>query len=351
MKNYLELFEKLKLEPQQDNQHLDSRVLVVDGLNTFIRSYSVSPVTNTNGEHVGGISGFLLSIGHAIKTINPTRVVVVFDGKDGSAKRRAIYSEYKAHRKLKVRLNRSDTVDKEDNQLKQLMRLLDYLTIMPITTVVVNGSEADDVIAYIASSFYEDKDNQVFVMSSDKDFMQLVSPKIHVWSPTKKKLYFNEDVHQEFGVIPENFALYRALTGDASDNIPGVRGLGAKTLLSRLPKIGEKEVLDLESFFDHVVAMQNSNPKVKLFQNIIDAKEDVRKYLSITQLSESMLSGQVKLGIVRLLNQPTHRLAKIKFHTMLIEDGMTQAIKGVDQWLRDVTQKLDMFALQQEGGQ
>jgi len=326
-------------------------VLVVDGLNCFIRSFAASPVTNTHGEHVGGISGFLLSVGHAIKMVNPTRVIVVFDGKDGSAKRRAIYSEYKAHRKLKVRLNRSDSVDKEDNQLKQLMRLLEYLAVMPITTAIVSGCEADDVIAYIAKSYYGGKDSQVFVMSSDKDFMQLVDDSIHVWSPTKKKLYFAEDVHQEFGIIPDNFALYRALTGDPSDNIPGVRGLGAKTLLTKLPRIAEKEPLHLEGFFDDVVTKHDTNPKVKLFESVLAAKDDVKKYLSITQLSESMLSGQVRLGLVELLNRPTHKLAKIKFHTMLIEDGMTQAIKAFDQWLREVTQKLDMFASQQTPSQ
>jgi len=345
MKNYLDLFNRLQAGGPQQDEHPNSRVLVVDGLNTFIRSYSVSPVTNTNGEHVGGIAGFLLSVGHAIKTINPTRVVVVFDGKDGSAKRRALYSEYKAHRKLKVRLNRSDSVDKEDNQLKQLMRVLDYLSVLPTTTLIVDRSEADDVIAYIARSYFEGKDSQVFIMSSDKDFMQLVDQKTFVWSPTKKKLFFAEDVYTEFGVIPENFALYRALTGDASDNIPGVRGLGAKTLLQRFPVIAERQPIHIEQFFDYVTVTLDSNPKSKLHCKVLDSKDDVRTFYKITQLSESMISGQLRLGIVARLNEPIHRLARVSFHTMLIEDGMTQALKNADFWLTDIAQKLDRFAL------
>ena len=112
---YAALLNQLKLREEDQSTNRDDRVLIIDGLNTFIRSYSVSPALNANGEHVGGISGFLLSIGHAIKTISPTRVVIVFDGKDGSAKRRKLFPDYKAHRKVSIRLNRAETCDKEDN--------------------------------------------------------------------------------------------------------------------------------------------------------------------------------------------------------------------------------------------
>jgi len=83
---------------------------------------------------------------------------MVFDGKNGSARRRSIFPDYKANRKVKIRLNRSETVDKEDNQLKQLLRLIQYLEIMPITTMTMDGSEADDVIAYLANDIIEPQD-------------------------------------------------------------------------------------------------------------------------------------------------------------------------------------------------
>lgn len=345
-KNYLALYNELKAKGPEQEEELNSRVLIVDGLNTFIRSYSVSPVTNSNGEHVGGISGFLLSVGHAIKTINPTRVIIVFDGKDGSAKRRAIFSDYKSNRKLKVRLNRSETVDKEDNQLQQLMRLVEYLGVLPFTTIVINGAEADDVIAYLTKHFYEGRDNQLFIMSSDKDFMQLVDKQTHIWSPTDKKLYFEQDVYERFGIIPANMALFRALTGDSSDNIPGVEGLGAKTLIQRFPQITEDNPMSLDQFFDYATTLRDDNPKIKLYQKVLDSRAEVEKYFNITQLSESMISGQIRLKIVEMMNAPTHRLSKVKFHTMLIENGMTTTIKNVEMWIREITQKLDRFALQ-----
>jgi len=179
---YAALLNQLRLREEAAPTDRNDRVLIVDGLNTFIRAYSSSPALNANGEHVGGVSGFLLSVGHAIKTVDPTRVVVVFDGKNGSAKRRQLYPGYKATRKVKIRLNRAEVVDKEDNQLQQLWRLIDYLEALPITVITLDDSEADDVIAYIANEYLADKDSHTFIMSSDKDFLQLVRSNVHVWS-------------------------------------------------------------------------------------------------------------------------------------------------------------------------
>ena len=343
-KNYLALFNELKARASDEPEHFNSRVLVIDGLNTFIRSYSVSPVTNTNGVHVGGISGFLLSVGHAIKTINPTRVVIVFDGKNGSAKRRALYAEYKSQRKLKVRLNRSETVDKQDNQLEQLMRLVEYLDILPFTTIIMDNTEADDVIAY-AADYFRDKDAQTFIMSSDKDFMQLVDEQTHVWSPTKKKLYYAEDVYAEFGILPENFALFRSLTGDASDNIPGVQGLGTKTLLERFPLISENKLVTLDEFFNYTTLQQQQNPKIKLYTKVLESRSEVETYYKIVQLSESMISHSTRFKVLDMLNNSSNKLSKVKFYTMLNEDGMINVIRNVDLWIREVTQKLDRFTL------
>lgn len=343
---YQALINELRLR-QEDVEavHKNSRVLIVDGLNTFIRAYAASPVTNSDGEHVGGISGFLMSVGHAIKAINPTRLVVVFDGKDGSARRRSIYPDYKANRKVKIRLNRSETVDKEDNQLSQLMRLTEYLDVMPLTTVVVDKAEADDVIAYLSNDYLKEKDSQVFIMSSDKDFMQLVDDRVHVWSPTKKKMFYTEDVIQDFKVHPKNFALYRSLIGDNSDNIPGVKGLGAPTLLERYPRFAE-EPMTLDGFFDYAKELAASNPKIKIYQKVAEAEKDIRLYFEIIQLEVSNINMSNKMKIIGTIEQPHNKLAKIKFHTMLIEDKMTTAIKNVEMWLKETTSKLDNYILE-----
>ena len=339
---YAALLNQLKLREEAEPTDRNDRVLIVDGLNTFIRAYSSSPALNANGEHVGGISGFLLSVGHAIKTVDPTRVVVVFDGKNGSAKRRQLYPGYKATRKVKIRLNRAEVVDKEDNQLYQLMRLIDYLETLPITVVTLDESEADDVIAYITNEYLADKESHAFIMSSDKDFLQLVRSNVHVWSPTKKKLYYEDDVYSEYGVIPQNFAVFRALDGDSSDNIPGAPGLAPKTIIKRFPKLAEQKEISLDEFFQYAKSLA-ADSKVKIYKNVVDAEDDVRLYHKIMQLQESILSGAVKLKATNLMHQPTQKLAKFKFHQLLVEDGMTLTIKNPEMWLREVATKINHF--------
>jgi len=321
-------------------------VLVIDGLNTFIRSYAASPVTNSDGEHVGGISGTLLSIGHAIKNIAPTRVIMVFDGKNGSAKRRQIYPEYKANRKFKIRLNRSEVVDKQDNQLEQLIRVIQYLENLPITVITAEATEADDVIAYIANDYLAQKqDSQVFIMSSDKDFYQLVNDRIHIWSPTKKRFYYTEDVHTEYGIYPRNFALYRALLGDKSDNIGGVDGIGEKTVQSKFNLLTEDKQVSLQELKDFASAQP---PKVKIYQKFLEAEELIERNIQLMQLSESNINTTVKLRIIDTLEQEIPRCNKIAIHKMILEDKMSGAIKNPDTWLREVFQKLDGFALQSQ---
>jgi 5'-3' exonuclease len=285
-----------------------------------------------------------MSVGSAIKAINPTRLIITFDGKDGSARRRSIFPDYKANRKVKIRLNRSETVDKEDNQLAQLMRLTDYLGIMPLTSIVVDKAEADDVIAYISNDYLVGKDSQVFIMSSDKDFMQLIDERVHVWSPTKKKMFYTEDVVETYGVLPKNFALFRSLIGDDSDNIPGVSGIGDKTVWAKFPKLAT-EAMTLDEFFIYTKELAVDS-KVKIYQKVLDSEQDVRLFFEIIQLGESNINMSNKMKIIGMMEQPVEKLSKMKFHTMLIEDRMSSAIKNVEMWLREITQKLDQHTLE-----
>ena len=92
---YLSIFEEIKKKGGSlDGGEPNDKVLIVDGLNTFIRVFSVIPTTNPDGIHVGGIVGFLRSIGYTINMFRPTRVIIVFDGKGGSTRRRKLYPEY-----------------------------------------------------------------------------------------------------------------------------------------------------------------------------------------------------------------------------------------------------------------
>ena len=230
------------LKPTGLNRQVNDKVLLIDGLNTFIRCWSANPSMNDDGLHTGGVAGFLKSVGYAIKLVAPTRCIIIFDGDGGSEKRRKIYPEYKAHRKSSVRLNRtyeelSDKDSEEASKLKQLVRRAEYLQHLPVSILIMDSIEADDTIAYCANEYF--KDSKVFIMSSDKDFLQLVNERVKVWSPTKKTMYGPAEVLRDYGIHPNNFAVFRAIDGDDSDNIDGIKGAGAKTITKCFPFLAE----------------------------------------------------------------------------------------------------------------
>ena len=101
---YKDILDSLKEDTTP--KHINDRILIIDGLNTFIRSFAVNPSTNEDGIHIGGMTGFLHSIGYAIRNIKPTRVIICFDGKGGSQKRRKLFPNYKSSRRVKHRMTR-----------------------------------------------------------------------------------------------------------------------------------------------------------------------------------------------------------------------------------------------------
>ena len=98
---YKDILNNLHEESNLEPLHLNSRVLLIDSMNTFLRSFAMIPAINPQGNHVGGLVGFLKSLGYVIKLIRPTRVILVFDGQGNITNRRNTYSEYKANRKIK----------------------------------------------------------------------------------------------------------------------------------------------------------------------------------------------------------------------------------------------------------
>jgi len=320
----------------------NDRVLLVDGLNTFIRAWTTSPVTNDDGVHVGGISGTLLSIGYAIKNIKPTRVILCFDGKGGSQRRRKLFPEYKASRKTSVNLNRSfmghtDKDADQQNMKMQLGRLVEYMGQLPVSILAVENIEADDSIAYIAKQVLPK--SQCFIMSSDKDFIQLVDDRISVWSPTKKKLYFKSDVENDYTVPAHNFLMYRVLTGDKSDCIPGIRGTGLKTLQKRLPMLFSEDKITIQDLLE-----ESRDSKIKMLQQVAESKEQLELNYKLMQLHDVDISGSAKEIIREVVNGEFPRLNKTKFKLLLMEDRFTNAIKNLDFWLREVFSTIDALA-------
>ncbi len=341
-KKYADMLASLSKKDLPKNAN--DRILIIDGLNTFIRSFVVVPTVNEHGTHVGGITGFLMSIGYAIRNIKPTRVIICFDGKGGSQRRRKLFPDYKATRRVKHRMTRINEFNSVDDErvamAQQLQRLSQYLEQLPITVMSIENIEADDAMAYISQQIYPK--SQCILMSTDKDFLQLVDDRVQVWSPTKKKFYGRETISEEFSIESKNFLMYRVITGDSSDNIPGIRGAGTKTLMKRLPLLFDQDKVSLDNIFEYI---EKNNDGTKLAKDILDSKDILELNFKLMQLEDVDISGRSKESINNICSQDIPKLVKPNFMKMLLEDSINMNIKNPELWLKDTFSVLNTFAL------
>ncbi len=330
---YLSILNDIKEQGgSEQGQSPNENVLIIDGLNTFIRVFSVIPTTNDNGTHIGGIVGFLKSIGYTINMFRPTRCIIIWDGKGGSSRRRKMYPEYKAKRKTNIRLNRAydfETIEEERaNMIRQIQRTIEYLDFLPITMLSIDNVEADDIIAYTAKQVLTD--SKVTIMSSDKDFLQLVDDRISVWSPTKKKLYKPEQVMEEYGIPSHNLLMYRIFDGDKSDNINGIRGYGLKTVLKKLPFLQEDKQFSVDD-------------AIKESSELEEHRELMERNFDLMQLHNVNISASAKTKTIDKMREPIPNLDKVTFKKMFLDDKMYSALPNLETWLQTKFQTLVRF--------
>ena len=314
---------------------LDS-ILIIDGLNTFLRSFTMINHINPNGHHIGGLTGFLKSIGYAIKMLNPTKVIIVFDGVGGSNARRNLYPEYKANRHVNRMTNYSIFSSKEEETESinnQMARLIQYLKCLPVTVISIDGLEADDIIGYLSNKFQVyNETTSVTIMSADKDFLQLISDKVQVYSPVKKKIYKPKDVLEEFGVSSYNFLNYKILMGDQSDNVPGISGLGPVKLLKLFPELTSEDKIELNDIIESSANKINEN---KLYLSVVERRHQLEINEKLMSLDGSFLSPENKQLVKDAFND-SYELNKYLFHQIYVNDKLGESIPNVDNWLTEV---------------
>ena len=169
---------------------MSKRILIIDALNLYYRSYIVDPSISLNGQPIGGLKGFLKSLQKLVRETKPDEVVICWDGEGGSQRRKAQNKNYKEGRKP-IRLNRSVKNLSEDqekeNKIWQQLRLVEYLNEMPLIQLLLPHVEADDLIAF-TSQFADFKEDQKVIVSSDKDFYQLLNKSTVLIRPRKGNL-------------------------------------------------------------------------------------------------------------------------------------------------------------------
>jgi DNA polymerase-1 len=325
--------------------------LLVDGTNTFMRSAAANPAMSDSGQAIGALSGFLLSVGFAIKTLKITDVIIVFDGKNTRDSRRKVFPEYKANRDIKtkklIRNELISSIEEDTEALKwQMSKLIEYIKLLPVKIILADYFEADDIIAYIANNYLKDK--RCYIMSSDRDFYQLINDDIKIWSPTKKRVFTKASIKEDFGVETFNFILYKTLLGDKGDNVPGVKGLGGKTLLKYFSFLQENLIYNMDDIFNYCDEQIRNNTKYTIYQKVLDFKKQLLINYQIMQLHDISMSSNTKIIIDNGIKQEPFRLNKFKLLTYILEDQISDTLKNPAIWINECWHTIDCMIAQKK---
>ena len=330
MADYTKLLNNLKETPPRE---LNDHILVIDAMNMLIRSFSLLKAMNPSGHHIGGLVGFMRSLGYVTRIFDPTRVVVVWDGKGGSTNRKNIDPNYKAQRATSriTHWGLYDTKAEEQEALiGQLYRTQDYIECLPIQQMMMEKLEADDIIAYLANQA-SSNNKKVTIVSSDKDFLQLINKNIEVYAPVKKKTFTETNIQEELKVLPRNYNIVKALTGDNSDNLAGVKGLGIKTIIKEFPDLVNK-LTDLEYVFS--ICEEKMEDK-KIFPKIIHNWDRVETNFELMDLHETSLDINEKNHILDIIKSDIPDLQTGAFLHLLDQDKIEGITKNTEGWLEN----------------
>ena len=220
------------------------KLFIIDGNSYIYRAfYAIRGLATSSGLPTNAVFGFANMLLKVIKEKSPDMLAIAFDPK-GPTRRHGEFKEYKAHRPPMPR----DLVP----QIPYIHKLVEAFR---IPVFIKEGQEADDVIATLARRAVTDG-TEVTVVTGDKDLLQLVGPDIKVYDTLKEKVYEPKDVEERFGVLPDKMVEIMGLMGDASDNIPGVPGIGEKTAQALIKQYGT-----IENLLAHV--QEITRPKLK----------------------------------------------------------------------------------------
>jgi len=232
---------------------MSERLYIVDGTALVYRSYFSfirNPLINSKGENTSAAFGFASSILRLIRDEKPDYLVIAFDSKEPTF-RHKMYSEYKATREKMP-----------DDLVEQLHRIQELVDVLNIQAIAVPGYEADDIMGTLAKTGYE-AGLTVFMVTGDKDLMQMVNDRIY-WLNLKKtgqepEKLDPDGVMEKFGVPPDRVVDTLALMGDSSDNVPGVTGVGPKTAIKLI-----NEYATVENLLDNTQTIKNQSLREKL---------------------------------------------------------------------------------------
>ncbi len=338
-------------------------ILLIDGMNLFIKSFMVNETINNKSEPIGGVVGFIRSLRSIVNLFKPEKVIIAFEAGGGSPRRKKIFPDYKANRaKLKGNINEmmnrttssrsiKDTLRFDENlKVKQLVLLTGILKTMPVCQVYVKDVEGDDIIGYLAKEKFgrmtEYKNHRKIIVSSDKDYYQLLDdPNVIIYETTKKAIIDGKLVLESTGIAPGNYCLAKAIVGDVSDNIPGVPGVGFKSLAGRFKNVLDNtktdvtidEILTLcQTNKEYVIIEEKKVNKKKaivetktkkkkaptIYKDILDCEDIIKRNWKLMYLNSSTMSWDQIQKIDSTVENFTPQRDQLTLMKLLIQEGI-----------------------------
>lgn len=290
--------------------------ILIDGNNLVYRCSAVMNLSTKSGFTTSGIFGTLNSIPNYLKEVEKltgkpvNECIVTFDG--GRSKRRMqLFPDYKGSRKTDA--ERTDEERKwYEDFLEQTRVLHRDLPLLGIKTIQIKGWEADDLVYGLirqSSVVREDTENNFVIISTDEDFLQLISPNVSVYSPIKQVFYTYENFFELFGCRPEAFISYKILKGDDSDNISGITGIGDKTSKKLVNEYGD------------LIQILHPSNRDKLMKSKVTQRIFTPEGLAIIDRNNRLINLKEFVDFTEIVDE----LDDVLFNTPVFDEKMTKA--------------------------
>ncbi|NBU22000.1 DNA polymerase I, partial [bacterium] len=312
-----------------------SNTLYLIDISSFIfrAFYAIRSLQSKSGEPTNAVYGVATMLARLAEEAHPEYLAVVYDSKEPSF-RKELYTEYKANR-----------TSPPDDLIPQFGRIEEMIRAFEIHSYRQSGVEADDLIATLTHRWCKESEkNQVIIVSSDKDLMQLVNDRVQIWDTMTNKLYGVDQVVEKFGVGPHQIRDYLALVGDSSDNIPGVKGIGPKGAVDLLKEFGSLSHV-LKAAHEGEVAgkkgetLKTHEKDARLSAELATVKDDLSVDIPLESLS-------YKFHVTKKLSELFHELS---FQSLLArwsaQKGTESALISSDQ---EAGSALNQIALSHE---
>jgi DNA polymerase-1 len=336
----------MKMGGKTENISQRKRLFLIDGSALFYRSYFAfirNPLINSKGENTSAVYGYTMYLMRIIMEEKPEYLAVVFDHKEPTF-RHEMYEPYKATREKMP-----------EEMISQYPRIIEITKAFDVPLLEVPGYEADDVIGTLAKRG-EAEGLEVFMATSDKDMMQLLSPHIHMYSmrPGADSEIIDEAyVKEKYGLTPSQIVDYLALMGDSSDNVPGVPKVGDKTARSLLQEFGTLENIyrNLDKITKKSIkeSLKENRDKAELSKKLVTINTEVPldidwEAIRLTRMNPDHLVPLFEelefrslitklyeyLGEAPQVDNKTFDLSKQDYHLVADESSLAELVKNLE---------------------